>query len=231
MAEPGVIELTAAFRKQTRQLKRGVEDRYTIEFHADNVVLDLSDSAIKAHMHLVSEAIAESISTEIGQIAQEAAPSTIARRERAMNDRKTKWYRQHYAGGRIGEMPPSPGETRLFNDSGRLKRIAVNFRRTSRNTHVATLNFPANRFNPQMLGGRIHQMIDQIRQLVPSMRGEFRGESATRVGTALDVAAGLMIMAGDSTTELLRLQAQMLANAAAMGGMRGTLTRILRGKK
>ena len=208
----GVVDLTAGYRKQTRELARGKEDRFTVAIEADALVMDLSPATVRQFMEIFCASVGEALGIAIDEISAEAAPTTIARRERAMEPRKGTWYRKNYAGGRIGELPPIPGRTKLFQDSGRMKRFALRYRKTSRSTHECTLNWPANRFNPQ-LRPAAPQMLDRLQEVCPAFRGQFTGRGADLINQALDLHRDLVIHAKQER----QLQAAMKQAEAQSG--------------
>ena len=220
----GVVDLTAGYRKQTRELARGTEDRFTVAIEADALVMDLSPATVRQFMEIFCASVGEAMGIAIDEIAAEAAPTTIARRERARESRGGKarrsdyresartWYRKNYAGGRIGELPPIPGRTKLFQDSGRMKRFALRYRKTSRSTHECTLNWPANRFNPQ-LRPAAPQMLDRLQEVCPAFRGQFTGRGADLINQALDLHRDLVIHAKQER----QLQAAMKQAEAQSG--------------
>jgi hypothetical protein len=188
------IDLTVGLRKQTRELARGTEDRFVMAVEADALVVDLSDATVKQWMEIFVASVAQKMAIDIEDVSVQAAPTTIARRERARESRKGAWYRKNYAGGRIGELPPIPGKTALFNDSGRMKRFVLRHRKTSRSTHECTLNWPANRFNPQIRPAA-PQMLERLQEVAPAFRGEFRGRGTDVIQQALDLRRELVIHA------------------------------------
>ena len=148
---------------------------------------------------------------ELRGITREVAPSTVERRERAARDRKSKWYRRRYQGGRMGELPPAPADgrvaTRYALDSSRLvESIHVQIRDRSTGQSAATINVAANRLDPRYFGGAgaFRLVVETLRQSAPMLAGKFSGDSARQLRAATEKLARGAIAASEAKARALK---------------------------
>jgi hypothetical protein len=180
------IDVNAAWSESVRYTKRGGEKRRVIvSVEADIVGADFSERNVRVAAAEVCKALAQAYVNDVRAVAAPASLATRERRQSAHRNQSSRWVKRSYGGGRIGFLEPDPHSIRLFNDSGRLQRVVVNPRRSSQGLSVFTMNFPANRLNPEFFAaGRLEWVIEQLRTYVPALRGQYEGDNADMIRRA-----------------------------------------------
>lgn len=204
---------------------------FRVDFEADGLVFNGSSKELAAQLAL---GVRDIVQQQIKHTGVQAAPATIAKRERARKNagksvgtkrsRTRDWYRWRYSGGRVGETPPLVGRTELFMDSGRMAdNLALNPRVTSTGESVVTMNVPANRLNRDSFA-HSYQFADMIRKMklyVPMLGGgALSGKSATEFqGLIKEISGGAISLEGARTSALLaRRRAAAFRALKALGG-------------
>jgi hypothetical protein len=233
-----VVDINAAFRLQRKTLKTGEVKsyQYRVDFKADPLYVHLDANAANG---ILADTLREIVKREIKEVVAPAAHATIARRRRyeaeargatrtekprtrkdgsTVTTKRTsgtsRSYMTRYAGGRIGEVPPS-GSVRLFNDSGRLAdNLVLKVRTRSSGESVITLDCAGNRFDPRTFGGGepalIANVIQRIQQYVPSLGGKLTGRTAVEYDRMLREVAQLVVAAGEAQRRALEVRLRQL---------------------
>jgi len=189
VADPGLIDVHAEMREQTRTLKRGVQKRYVVDFQIGDLIVDTRPGPIGDEFAGV---IRDLIQKQWKAVTKPAAPETVARRERARRSQQGKAYKKRYTGGRTGHTPPT-ASVRYGIDSGRtVDGIFLRPRRKSNDQSVVTLNTPANRFKEDgyfdarpVDRAQFQAYLGEMRRLVPLLGGRVDAQTSAEISGAL----------------------------------------------
>lgn len=169
--------------QRTRTSGSGTKSRYTIQISAEPIIHNFSALELG---RAPAEAIQKVIVKQIQAVDEDASDATVRKREnsaRALAGAKLTakgkvkagsagaTVVRRYSGGRTGLMPPVPGSTKLFNDSGRLSKITIMPNRAYSDDAVWEVNVPANRLDPTTFGdmGQFQAMVTRLQRLVPAL--------------------------------------------------------------
>jgi hypothetical protein len=139
--------------------------RYSFEIKSEPLLLQLDELNLGQKP---AEAIRDLIKDQIAGIAVTASKATQALRVRGALALAAgaSWAVKRYSGGRLGTMQPNQSN-KLFNDSGRL-HAGVHVRMNQQDASF-TVNWPANRFNPETFGAGYDAMMRKFVALVPAL--------------------------------------------------------------
>lgn len=185
MAKGAVIDVHAGLRKQVRQLKKGPQTRYTIDFSIQDLLVDTGSGPLAAEFGALFKDLVQKQWKSSKKLAK---ASTIQRRERARRNPNTRSYRKRYAGGRIGETPPT-GSVRYAVDSARfVDNIVLRPRKRSDGESVITMNVPANRLRPEEFSSQaaFDEFYRKLTEIVPILGGKVTADQSTIIRQALD---------------------------------------------
>lgn len=162
------IDINAAFRLDAKRKKSS--GNYRVDFESDALLVNMDAKELNS---VFSAGLLQILQKQISDVTETVSPATLQRRQRHRANPGTRSYHRRYAGGRIGDLPPSTS-VRKFNDSGRMARHpVVNVRRRTSGQSAAVVNWPANRFDPKT-GGNIDNIISDAQRLIPLLRGDIR---------------------------------------------------------
>lgn len=184
MAEPGLIDVHAEMREQVRTLKRGVQRRYVVDFQIQDLIVDTRPGPLGDEFAGV---IRDLLQEQWRAIRKTVSPATLERRERYRKRPQGRSYTKRYAGGRIGETPPTTS-IRYGTDSGRtVDNLFLRPRRRSSGESVVTVNTPANRFKVDLFGSaaQFQEYLGEMRRQVPLLRGQVDATTSREIRGAL----------------------------------------------
>jgi len=182
-----VINVNAGFREQVRELKKGTQKRYVIDFEIEDLIVDTRPGPIGDEFaNVIKEIIVQE--WKAGSVKHDAVrSSTLLRRQQYRRDRNSKSYKKRYSGGRIGETPPGTS-VRYGIDSGRLvDNLFLRPRRRSSGESVVTLNTPANRFKEVLFGDphQFQEFLKELQSMVPLLGGRVDATTSREIKAAL----------------------------------------------
>lgn len=169
--------------ERRRTTSKGTKSRFTIQIRSEPMIHNFSALELGRGP---ADAIKDVIIKQIQGVSADASLATIKKREsaarRLAGAPKTKTGKpklgdtgtsiiQRYSGGRIGLLPPAPGSTKLFNDSGRLSRITIQPNRAYADDSAWEVNVPANRLDPTTFANKADylKMVELLQKYVPAL--------------------------------------------------------------
>lgn len=193
--------------------------RMSIEIVSEPLVHDFDEIALGRGP---AEAIAKVQRQEVEAIQEPVSDRTLETRkyQEAAYQRGASWAMKRFGGGRLGDMPPRPGEQRKFNHSGRFaKSIVATENRTEKSW---TVNVAANRLDPRTSrdAGEFAFITAALRRLAPSI-----GDPASLARNPVVIAA-IRDSINDLIVQASKLNERLRADRlrAALGVL-GTLAR------
>jgi len=166
-------------RTQIRKAKN-----FRIDIVSDPLIIDTRAGEVNKTFTGLLQA---TLNEQFDAITKKVSVGTKAQREKMFrSSTANKKYKKRYAGGRIGELKPSPTSDIYMKDSGRLQRTVINLRNKPGaagisgaigNRHsrgVATINVPANRLDPVEFGdeAQFQEFVRTMRELLPILSGK-----------------------------------------------------------
>jgi hypothetical protein len=203
MAEDVMVLNDYGLTSRTRTTKSGkTRTRYTVTIKSEPLLVNTNPRALSKGP---ATAMAELLKQRIKDITAQAAPATIAARQRAAKAvaAGASWATRRYSGGRLGVKAPGQSD-RLFNDSGRFAdSIAVGATGSG-----WTINVAANRLDPSTLDGGqagLVKVMERLRQYVPEWGDARMMATSIPVQRAIREAVGASLQKATAETARLRL--------------------------
>lgn len=193
--------------KRTRTLASGkTQERYTIEVKSEPILVNFDSMVLGAGP---AQAIKDLIVTQIQHITADASIDTQAIRAKMAKayDAGKTYATKRYSGGKTpAARPGSVSSTKLFNDSGRLTKLAVTQNRTDL---TYTINAPNNRLDPSTFRsmGAFQNMVSRLKDLVPALDPQ-------KLSSYKDVENAVRASIGDLITKAESIQAAKLKQLA-----------------
>lgn len=166
MGRDDIVVINQPGLEQRTNAKTG-KVRFVIRTRSEPVVFNLNAQELGGE---IAVALAHYFREKVKGITQQAAPATIAARERFAKAAAAgkSWATKRYSGGKTGASTPNQS-TALFNDSG---RFAQSIQAAAQNNGGWRINVAANRLDPRTAnnGGTaaVERIWGRLVQLVPA---------------------------------------------------------------